>query len=146
LKLLRKFLWWRLMTRMLGLGRQAGRDVALDCPQLQCQRGDDFEARAVTALGPFYSMFPDADELIKMSPGDVARTFLRLALARGKGTPFLPETLYEPSPVDLNAGRYYRNDKKLSVERFLGRVFTGLKITRFGSLAPALTAIEDGGS
>ncbi len=90
----------------------------------------------MTVLASFFSMFPDADALMKMPPENVAPTLLRLALARGKGTPFLPKTLFEPSPVDSNAGRYYPNDKRLRVERFLGRVFEWIEDHMFWEPSP----------
>jgi nucleoside phosphorylase len=72
---------------------------------------------------PFFDQFPDADKLLSLKPEDVVPPLLRLALARGRGTMFLPKTLTEVSSVDANAGRDYPPHKREGVRRFLERAW-----------------------
>jgi hypothetical protein len=72
---------------------------------------------------PFFEQFPDADQLLSLKPENVVPPLLRLALARGPGTMFLPKTLTEVSSVDARAGRDYPPHKREDVSRFLGRAW-----------------------
>jgi hypothetical protein len=57
---------------------------------------------------PFFDQFPDVDQLLGFKPEDLVPALLRLALARGRGTMFLPKTLSMralDAPTHLISGR-----------------------------------------
>lgn len=74
-------------------------------------------------MKPFFDQFPDVDQLLGFKPEDLVPALLRLALARGRGTMFLPKTLTEVSSVDASAGRAYPPHKREDVSRFIERAW-----------------------
>jgi uncharacterized protein (TIGR02391 family) len=83
-----------------------------------------------------YSLFPEADELLKVRPGDLGPILLLLALH--KGASFIPAAVTEISVLDASAGKDYPFDKKATVERLLNRSWNWLETDGFIEPSPGL--------
>jgi uncharacterized protein (TIGR02391 family) len=82
-----------------------------------------------------FSLFPDADKLLKMQPEELAPIFLRLALPRIQGVGFIRSAVTETSAGDAIAGKDYPFHKKQAVDQLKNKTWNW--IDRGGFIEPA---------
>ena len=73
-------------------------------------------------MDTIYSLFPNADDLLKLAPEDVAPVLLKLALARQQGAGFTFEAVTEVPQMDVMNGRGYPFHKKQAVDQHITRL------------------------
>ena len=83
----------------------------------------------------FLSLFPDANQLLKIQPEDLAPVLLRLALPHIQSAGFMPSAVTQVSDVDLTKGKDYPFDKKAAVNRLLNSTWNWME--REGFIEPA---------
>jgi uncharacterized protein (TIGR02391 family) len=82
-----------------------------------------------------FSLFPDADELLKMHPEDLAPVLLKLALPQLQSAGFVPSAVTQVSAGDAIAGRDYPFHKKGAVDQLLSKTWNWIE--REGFIEPA---------
>jgi uncharacterized protein (TIGR02391 family) len=89
-------------------------------------------------MDTFYSLFPDADALLKVSPGDLAPILLRLALPKVQPAGFIPTAVTEISTADAVAGKDYPFYKKGQVEQLINSAWRLLEREGFIEPSPGI--------
>jgi uncharacterized protein (TIGR02391 family) len=85
-----------------------------------------------------FSLFPDADKLLKMQPQELAPIFLRLALPKIQGAGFIPSAVTETSAGDAITGKDYPFHKKSAVGQLANRTWNWIEREGFIEPAPGL--------
>jgi uncharacterized protein (TIGR02391 family) len=78
-------------------------------------------------MDTIFSLFPDADELLKMQPEDLAPVLLRLALPQLQSAGFIPLAVTQVSAGDAVAGRDYPFHKKRAVDQMVNRAWNWIE-------------------
>jgi uncharacterized protein (TIGR02391 family) len=86
-------------------------------------------------MDTIYSLFPNADDLLKLAPEDVAPVLLKLALARQQGAGFTFEAVTEVPQMDVMNGRGYPFHKKQAVDQHFNSAWRWLE--REGYIEPS---------
>lgn len=82
-----------------------------------------------------FSLFPDVDELLKVSPEDLAPVLLKLALPQLQSAGFVPSAVTQVSGGDAIAGKDYPFHKKPAVDQLVNRTWNWIE--REGFIEPA---------
>jgi hypothetical protein len=99
-------------------------------------------------MATLFSLFPDADAVLRMTPEELGAVLLRLALAKVQGAGFIPNTIaqggYTPSyngapksTHDVAEDGDYPVHKKQTVQEFVNRTWDMLE--REGYIEPSLS-------
>jgi hypothetical protein len=86
-------------------------------------------------MDTLFSLFPDADELLKVQPEDLAPVLLTLALPQVQSAGFIPSAVTQVSPTDAHAGRDYPFYKRQPVDQLINRTWN--LIEREGFIEPS---------
>lgn len=85
-----------------------------------------------------FSLFPDADELLKLSPEDIGPVLLRMALSQRQGAGFTPESVTKAPVSELVDGKDFPYPKNQLVDRLVNSSWNWLEREGFIERSPGL--------
>jgi len=85
-----------------------------------------------------FSLFPDADDLLKLAPEDIAPVLLRMALPQRQGAGFTPESVTKAPVSELVDGKDYPYPKSLHVDRLVNSAWNWLEREGFIERSPGI--------
>jgi uncharacterized protein (TIGR02391 family) len=81
-----------------------------------------------------FSLFPDADDVLKLAPEDLGPILLKMALDQRQSAGFTPESVARPPDSELHMGKIYPHPKNQQVDRHVNSTWNWLE--RHGFIEP----------
>jgi uncharacterized protein (TIGR02391 family) len=99
-------------------------------PDIDFLSSKDFEL-----MPSLFSLFPDADDVLKLTPEDLGPILLKMALDQRQNAGFTPETVARPPDSEMHMGKMYSYPKSQQVDRHVNSTWNWLE--REGFIEPA---------
>jgi len=93
-------------------------------------------------MASLYSVFPNADELLALSPEDIAPILLKMALAQRQSAGFTPESVTTPDTVEVMAGKTYPHPKNQMVDRLVNSSWNWLELEGYIERSQGINGIH----